>query len=84
MDDVTEGWAGVIKGRIEVRTVSPTQQAAMVNALWCFYRYKCLNSHTYEDIKKQFDEEVAGAGVDVKVVQVEIRLRRARYEMHKE
>lgn len=56
---------------IDVRTVSPTKVGAMVNALWCVYKFTVFNTATDDDIAKAYRLQSRVDGGNI--VRVELR-----------
>lgn len=54
---LSEAWAIVHKGTIDIRTVSPTRRAAIVNWLVVERGYLITNAHTDEQIEMLWELE---------------------------
>lgn len=69
----TEGYAHVSKeGTIEVPSISPTEQGAMVNALVVNYNMMVMSTATFDDIKEAYLHKAAMSGHRIRKVRIEV------------
>lgn len=68
-----EGYAHVSKeGTIEVPSISPTEQGAMVNALVVNYSLMVMRDATFDDIKEAYLRKLAMSGHRIRKVRIEV------------
>lgn len=67
------GYGVAVGGKLDVRTVSPTRRAAIVNWL-CLSGYAVLNSATDADIEQGWINLIAGYNLTVYVYHVTIQI----------
>ncbi len=69
---MAKGWAVTIGAEIDLRTVSPTERAAMVNGLVTIFGVTVYNSHTDEEIEKMFDYECGVSTKTVSLIEIDV------------